>query len=90
MITEEEFTSINPTKLLDDAISTIKELPEGKENHGRFFRDSLFSKNVRYKDEFKNLKNLPEFFEAFAKVVGNDMKKHTTFANFKKELLSNE
>lgn len=87
--TTEKHTPINPTKLLDDAISTIKELPEDKENHGRFFRDSLFSKNVRYKDEFKDLK-LPAFFEAFAKVVGNDMKKHTTFANFKKELLSNE
>ena len=88
MITEEEFTSINPTKLLDDAISTIKELPEGKENHGRFFRDSLFSKNVRYKDEFKNLEILSDFFEAFAKIVGNDMKIHKTFGGFKKEVLS--
>lgn len=87
--TKQELSPINPTELLDDAISTIEELPEGKENHGGFFRDSLFSKNVRYKDEFKDLK-LPAFFEAFAKVVGNDMKKHTTFANFKKELLSNE
>ena len=88
MITEEEFTSINPTKLLDDAISTIKELPEGKENHGGFFRDSLFSKNVRYKDEFKNLEILSDFFEAFAKIVGNDMKIHKTFGGFKKEVLS--
>ncbi|MGP5225978.1 hypothetical protein [Psychrobacter aquimaris] len=89
-ITEEEPISINPTELLDDAISIIKELPEGKEKNGGFFRDSLFSKDVRYKNEFKNLKTLPEFFEAFAKIVGNDMKKHTRFAEFKKELLLND
>lgn len=89
-ITEEDPISINPTELLDDAISIIKELPEGKEKNGGFFRDSLFSKDVRYKNEFKNLKTLPEFFEAFAKIVGNDMKKHTRFAEFKKELLLND
>ena len=89
-ITEEEPISINPTELLDDAISIIKELPEGKEKNGGFFRDSLFSKDVRYKNEFKNLKTLPEFFEAFAKIVGNDIKKHTRFAEFKKELLLND
>lgn len=87
--TKEELPPINPTKLLEDAISTIKELPKGKEKHGGFFRDSLFSKNVRYKNEFKDLKRLPEFFEAFAKIVGNDMKIHESFSDFKKELLSN-
>ncbi|GAA0804940.1 hypothetical protein [Psychrobacter piscatorii] len=89
-ITEEEFTSISPTELLDDAISIIKELPEGKENHGGFFRDSLFSKNAHYKDEFKNSKKLSDFFEAFAKIIGNNMKKHTKFVDFKKELLLNK
>ena len=87
--TKQELSPINPTELLDDAISTIEELPEGKENHGGFFQDSLFSKNARYKNEFKDLKRLPEFFEAFAKIVGNDMKIHKSFGGFKKELLSN-
>lgn len=88
MMTEEDFTSINPTELLDDAISTIKDMPKDKENHGLYFRDSLFSKNIRYKDDFKYFKNLDSFFEAFAKIVGNDMKIHKSFGGFKKELLS--
>ena len=87
--TTEKRTPINPTELLRDAISTIKELPEDKKNHGGVFQNSLFSKNARYKDQFKNSKNLSDFFEAFAKIVGNDMKIHKSFGGFKKELLSN-
>tara|TARA_R110002020_G_scaffold190745_1_gene390351 strand:+ start:2082 stop:4076 length:1995 start_codon:yes stop_codon:yes gene_type:complete len=86
----EELHPINPAELLRDAISTINELPKDKEKNGKHFRSSLLSKNARYKDEFKNLETLPNFFEAFAKIVGNDMKKHTRFAEFKKELLLND
>ena len=87
--TTEKRTPINPTELLRDAISTINELPKSK-NNGNDFRNLLFSKNARYKDEFKNSVRLSNFFEAFAKIVGNDMKKHTRFAEFKKELLLND
>lgn len=87
--TTEKRTPINPTELLRDAISTINELPKSK-NNGNNFRNLLFSKNARYKDEFKNSERLSNFFEAFAKIVGNDMKKHTRFTEFKKELLLND
>lgn len=87
--TTEKRTPINPTELLRDAISTINELPKNK-NDGNDFRNSLFSKNLCYKNEFKDINKLSDFYEAFAKIVGNDMKKHTRFAEFKKELLLND